>query len=250
MSRLNDIPLSALQYYLTESYQCSYLPNKKARSQVATPEFMINSGTFSKLVQQGFRRSGTYTYRPHCDSCQACVPIRINTTKFSTNRSQRRAWKQHINLQASTRPLHDQPEYYDLYTRYQNARHPGGGMDKDDLNAYQNFLLTSHVESFLVEFRERGTLRMVSLIDVLNDGLSSTYTFYDPNLPNTSFGTYNVLWQIELCRQLKLQYVYLGYWVKESQKMAYKAQYRPAQGLVDNKWITLEKQQPETKPTT
>ena len=247
---LNDIPLSALQYYLTEPYQCSYLPNKEARSQVTTPELMINSATFSKLVHQGFRRSGTYTYRPHCDNCQACVPIRIDASDFSANRSQRRAWKQHLHLQASVRPLYDQAEYYDLYTRYQNARHPGGGMDKDDLNAYQNFLLKSNVESFLVEFRERDTLRMVSLIDVLNDGLSSAYTFYEPNLPNTSFGTYNVLWQIELCRQLKLQYVYLGYWVEESKKMAYKIQYQTAQGFIDGEWVTLEKQSPGTRSAT
>ncbi|MFZ5503383.1 MAG: arginyltransferase [Pseudomonadota bacterium] len=250
MSLLNDIPLSALQYHLTAPYQCSYLPEQKARSQVATPVFMINPTTFAKLVQKGFRRSGTYTYRPHCDNCRACIPIRIDSAKFVANRSQRRAWKQHRDLHTRIRPLHDQPEYYRLYQRYQKARHPNGGMDQDDLAAYQNFLLKSHVESFLVEFREQGVLRMVSLIDVLNDGLSAVYTFYDPDLPHTSFGTYNTLWQLDLCRQLGLKFVYLGYWVQGSQKMAYKIQYQPAQGLIDQRWQTLGKTTPSESPRT
>jgi len=242
MSLLNDIPLSALHFYMTAPYPCSYLPDLQARSQVATPAFLINGPVYSQLVQHGFRRSGTYTYRPLCDDCRACVPLRVLAKQFTANRSQRRAWAQHAHLKTSLQPLQDNPEYYDLYQRYQRTRHPGGGMDNDDRESYQNFLLQSHVDSLLVEFREGGVLRMVSVIDLLSDGLSSVYTFYEPDLPRARFGIYNVLWQIELCRKLDLDFVYLGYWIEHSRKMAYKTGYQPAQGLIDGVWQPLGKE--------
>jgi leucyl-tRNA---protein transferase len=249
MSQLNDIPLSALHFYLTAPYPCSYLPDLLARSQVATPALLINTRVYSELVQHGFRRSGTYTYRPYCDHCRACVPLRILAKYFKPNRSQRRAWKQHAHLDATLHPLQDNAEYYELYRRYQRARHKDGGMDNDDRESYQNFLLQSHVDSLLVEFREpfdqtrgkRGALRMVSVIDLLKDGLSSVYTFYDPDLPRARLGVYNVLWQIEMCRKLDLDFVYLGYWIANSRKMAYKTEYQPAQGLLDGEWRELRR---------
>ena len=248
MSLLNDIPLSALHFYLTAPYPCSYLRDHQARSQVATPALLIGAQVYSELVQRGFRRSGTYTYRPQCDHCQACVPLRISAQQFAANRSQKRAWRQHAQLEASLHPLLDKPEYYELYQRYQRARHKDGGMDNDDRESYQNFLLQSHVDSMLVEFREprdpsragSGVLRMVSVIDLLSDGLSSVYTFYEPELPRARLGVYNVLWQIELCRKLGLDFVYLGYWIKNSRKMAYKTQYQPAQGLLDGVWRAFD----------
>jgi leucyl-tRNA---protein transferase len=268
MSLLNDIPLSALHFYMTAPYPCSYLPAVQARSQVATPAFLINAPVYSELVQHGFRRSGTYTYRPLCDDCQACVPLRVLAKQFTANRSQRRAWAQHGHLEASLHHLQDGPEYYDLYQRYQRSRHPDGGMDNDDRESYQSFLLQSHVDSLLVEFREpfdpadettshstkpasgqvagyqdrQGVLRMVSVIDLLGDGLSSVYTFYEPDLPRARLGIYNVLWQIELCRKLGLDFVYLGYWIEQSRKMAYKTVYQPAQGLIDGAWQAISKE--------
>lgn len=241
MSLLNDIPLSALHFYLTAHYPCSYLPGLQARSQVATPALLINAPVYSELVHHGFRRSGTYTYRPHCEDCHACVPLRVPAKQFAANRSQQRAWKQHAHLETTLHPLQDNAEHYSLYQRYQRARHPEGGMDNDDRESYQNFLLQSHVDSLLVEFREQGVLRMVSLIDLLSDGLSSVYTFYEPDIPRARFGVYNVLWQIELCRKLDLDFVYLGYWIAHSRKMSYKTQYQPSQGLIDGVWQPLVK---------
>ncbi|KAF0205123.1 MAG: arginine-tRNA-protein [Gallionellaceae bacterium] len=240
MSLLHDIPLSAIQFYLTAPYPCSYLADREARSQVATPSFLITPQVYTELVQHGFRRSGTFTYRPHCDNCRECVPVRIDIAGFSANRSQRRSWKQHRGLDATLHTLEDQAEYFALYQRYQNARHRDGGMDNDDQEQYRNFLLQSHVDSMLVEFREKGVLRMVSVVDVLADGLSSVYTFYDPDIAGSSFGTFNVLWQIELCRKLQLPYLYLGFWIKQSQKMAYKANFRPLQGLLHGAWQSLD----------
>ena len=249
MSLLNDIPISSLHFYMTAPYPCSYLPGLQARSQVATPAFLINTPVYSELVRHGFRRSGTYTYRPRCQDCHACVPLRVLATQFTANRSQQRAWKQHAHLETTLHPLQDNAEHYDLYQRYQRVRHPDGGMDNDNRESYQNFLLQSYVDSVLVEFREpfdhaqnrQGALRMVSLIDVLSDGLSSVYTFYEPDMPRARFGVYNVLWQIELCRRLDLGYVYLGYWIEHSRKMSYKTQYQPAQGLIDGTWQALGK---------
>ena len=238
MTFLRDIPLTALQFYLTAPYQCSYLPAQEARSQVATPGFLISSDVYSELIRQGFRRSGTFTYRPRCDGCIACVPVRVEVQAFDRSRSQRRVWKKY-NPDISVHPLEDKAEYFELYQRYQNARHPDGGMSRDSHDQYQKFLLQSHVDSMLVEFREHGILRMVSIIDALDDGLSSVYTFFEPDLKQASLGTYNVLWQIELCRQLQVPYLYLGYWIKESRKMAYKANYQPLQGLIQGTWQSI-----------
>jgi len=243
MSLLHDIPLSALQFYLTAPYPCSYLADREARSQVATPSFLITPKVYSELVQHGFRRSGTFTYRPRCDNCRECVPVRIALADFTPNRSQRRSWKQHRALDVSLHTLEDRDGYFALYQRYQNTRHRDGGMDNDDQEQYRSFLLQSHVDSMLVEFRENGVLRMVSVIDVLEDGLSSVYTFYDPDVPHSSFGTFNVLWQIELCRKLQLPYLYLGFWIEQSQKMAYKANFQPLHGLLHGTWQPLA---PET----
>jgi arginine-tRNA-protein transferase len=165
--------------------------------------------------------------------------MRVKACEFTANRSQRRAWKRHDNLLATLHILQDKPEYYQLYLRYQKARHPNGGMDNDDYEAYQSYLLKSQVSTLLVEFREEGVLRMISVIDMLGDGLSSVYTFFDPDLPNARFGVYNILWQIELCRKLDLPYVYLGYWIENSRKMSYKSSYQPAEGLRGNLWLPI-----------
>jgi arginine-tRNA-protein transferase len=237
---LRDIPLSALQFYLTSPYPCSYLDDREARSQVATPAFFITPPVYTQLVQHGFRRSGTFTYRPRCDNCRECTPVRVEIEKFKSNRSQRRSWKQHFNLDITLHTLEDREEYFQLYLRYQSTRHRDGGMDSDDPEQYRSFLLESQVDSMLVEFREAGILRMVSIIDVLADGLSSVYTFYEPGIAGSSFGTFNVLWQIELCRKLQLPFLYLGYWIKQSPKMAYKTNFQPMQGLINGTWQSIE----------
>jgi arginine-tRNA-protein transferase len=250
MSRLNDseLPFSLLQFYSTAPYTCSYLPDEKARSQVATPTHLINAEVYGELVRAGFRRSGVFTYRPHCDDCRACVPVRLPIARFKPNRSQRRSMNMHgeLNkLQARELPLGFFNEHYELYLRYQSARHAGGGMDQDSHEQYSHFLLQSRVDTRLVEFTENGVLRMISIIDVLNDGLSSVYTFYDPDVPGASYGTYNVLWQIAQCAANKLPYLYLGYWIRDSRKMAYKSNFQPIEGLFDGQWRALENTAPE-----
>ncbi len=241
MSLPDDKPLQKLQFYVTTAYSCGYLPNKLAQSLIASPQHLIDANIYSGLIQQGFRRSGKFAYRPHCEHCQECIPVRVVVNDFSPNRSQKRAHKQHQDLDVFILPVEYSEEHYALYAGYQQARHsnetPDESGNQDDAEQYRNFLCQTNVESVMVEFRENNELKMVSVIDIVHDGISAVYTFYDTSNSKASYGTYNILWQIEWTKSLDLPYLYLGYWIKDSQKMTYKQNYKPLEKLLDGEWL-------------
>ncbi len=245
MTQLKELPLTTLQFYATAPYPCSYLPGKIARSQVATPSHLIHADLYGELVNAGFRRSGLYTYRPYCDECRACIATRIPVAQFQGNRSQRRSWKKHQGLEIRVLNLGYQEEHYELYQQYQITRHADDDMDRDDQDQYMQFLLQSRVNSRIVEFRDGpqdtlpGKLRMVSMIDILEQGISSVYTFFDTTNPSASYGTYSILWQIRQALELELPYLYLGYYIENSEKMSYKAKFQPIEGLIDDHWQAI-----------
>ena len=244
---MSDKP-QVIQFFATAPYECSYLKGQTARSQVATPGHLIDEQVYAQLLAAGFRRSGLFTYKPHCRQCDACQTLRIPVQEFMPNRSQRRTWsKQAHQLQARVVPPEFQAEHFALYQRYLAARHSGAGMDQESAQDYQSFLLSSHVDTQLVEFHQwdeeaqTDVLRMVSVIDVQADSLSAVYTFYDPQQPSAAYGSYGVLWLIDLARRAGLRYVYLGYWISQSQKMAYKASFLPHEILVQGGWTKVLK---------
>lgn len=243
MSLPSDKPLQKLQFYVTTAYSCGYLPDKLAQSLIAAPQQLVTADIYNGLIQQGFRRSGKFVYRPHCENCQACIPVRVILDSFSPNRSQKRAFNQHQNLTTTILPVGFHEEHFKLYETYQKTRHFDESKEVDsnesgnNVEQYQSFLCQSNVETILVEFRDHEQLRMVSVIDVVHDGISAVYTFYDTSDPKASYGTYNVMWQAAWAKELNLPYLYLGYWIKESRKMAYKQNYKPLEKLIDGIWL-------------
>jgi len=242
MTLPNDAPLQKLQFYVTTGYSCGYLPNKLAQSLIASPQHLIDAHIYSGLIQQGFRRSGKFAYRPHCETCRECVPVRIMLAEFTPSRSQKRATRQHQNLTTTILPIGFHDDHYKLYAAYQTARHANTESvkeektEQDETDQYKNFLCQTNVESVMVEFRENGQLKMVSVIDIVLDGISAVYTFYETSDLSSSFGTYNILWQIEWAKTLNFPYLYLGYWIRDSKKMAYKQNYKPLEMLIDGEW--------------
>lgn len=232
-----------LQFYVTAPYPCSYLPKHLAQSLIAAPHQYIDAPTYDGLIEQGFRRSGKFSYRPHCEGCNACIPVRIPVNRFEATRSQRRALRDFGHLATYILPLSFSEEHFALYQAYQIARHDGQAESTNNQDAkdqYRNFLAQSNVESIMVEFRDGDALKMVSVIDVVRNGISAVYTFYDTTDEKASYGTYNICWQVQWAKALGLEFLYLGYWIKDSSKMAYKQKFMPQEALIDGEWIPFK----------
>ena len=233
----NDI--AQLHFYQTAGHPCSYLPGQEARTVFLDPSVPLSKGIYSALVTAGFRRSGGHLYRPACEACQACLSARIKVRQFQQNKRFKRVWRRNQDLRSQELKHLDSPEFYSLYCRYINARHVDGDMHPPSLEQYQSFIETKTETTHFYAFYAQQSLVALSVLDELDHGLSAMYTFFDPEQQSRSLGTYVILWQVEKARRLNLPYVYLGYWIKECDKMRYKTDYRPLELLIERDWVLL-----------
>lgn len=231
--------LNTLRVYLSSLHPCPYLDEQQAASLIIDPEAEIDTGCLTELTRSGFRRSGDLVYRPHCPQCRACLSIRVPITTFRPNRSQRRITRRNQDISVVTRAAEFRQEHFELYRRYQHARHPGSEMCDPDPQKYFEFVVGTGVQTSFFEFRLDEQLVAVAISDELDDAVSAVYTFFDPDLSQRSLGTYAILWQIGYCQRSHRDWLYLGYWIEDSVKMRYKSGFRPAQIFQQGRWRTL-----------
>lgn len=231
--------LSTLKLFATQPHPCSYIDGEQATTVFVDPEAAIDINLYSQLSLLGFRRSGGHLYRPQCSNCQACMSCRIPVEMFHPNRSQRRCWQKNQDIEITTAKRIDTLEHYALYSRYIEYRHQDGDMYPPSEEQYKAFLTSEWGSTRYLEFRKDGELIGVSVCDHLDDGLSAVYTFYDARLHERSLGKFAILAQIQKAKQLGLSYVYLGYWIKQCDKMNYKTDYRPLELLINRRWLRL-----------
>lgn len=231
--------LSTLKLFATQPHPCSYIDGEQATTVFVDPEAKIDVTLYSQLSLLGFRRSGGHLYRPQCSNCQACMSCRIPVSLFKADRSQRRCWQKNQDIQISHTERIDTLEHYNLYSRYIESRHQDGDMYPPSEEQYKAFLTSEWGSTRYLEFRLEGELIGVSVCDHLEDGLSAVYTFYNADLSERSLGKFAILAQIYRAQEMGLSYVYLGYWIKQCEKMNYKTDYRPLELLVNRRWLRL-----------
>lgn len=231
--------LARLKFYATQPHPCSYLPEEQATTLFLDPSQPMDARVYAELSEVGFRRSGDHLYRPHCQNCSGCIPARIPSHGFEPNRQQRRILKRNADLDViATKPRFTE-EYYALYSRYISERHADGDMYPPSRDQFSTFLVRELPFCRFYEFRLAGRLVAIAVTDVLPNGLSAVYTFYDPDEEKRSLGRFAILWQIGETKRLGLNAVYLGYWIKNCRKMNYKTEYRPIELHVNQRWVAL-----------
>ena len=231
--------LARLKFYATQPHACSYLPNEQATTLFLDPSQPMNGQIYAELSELGFRRSGDHLYRPHCQLCKACVPARIPVARFRPSRKQNRVLKRNLDIKVSRCDPGFTEERYQLYARYISERHADGDMFPPSRGQFSTFLVSNLPYAFFYEMRVEDRLIGIAATDVLPNGMSAVYTFYDPSEEKRSLGVFGILWQIAESRRLGLDAVYLGYWIKGCRKMSYKTEYRPIELFVNQRWVAL-----------
>ncbi|TCT02404.1 arginyltransferase [Aquabacter spiritensis] len=248
------------QFYLTAPSPCPYLPGREERKVFTHLVGERATSLNDVLTQGGFRRSQSIAYRPACEGCRACVSVRICADDFRENRSFRRVLQANEDLIGTLRQPGPTSEQYALFRAYVAARHGSGGMADMSVLDYAMMVEDTHVQTRLIEYRRRGPdsringkgtgdLFAVALTDILADGLSMVYSFYNPNIPSRSLGTFLILDHIARARQMGLPYVYLGYWVHGSRKMDYKRRFLPQERLSPHGWERFDTGSPQAETT-
>ncbi|QLF91808.1 arginyltransferase [Pseudomonas sp. ABC1] len=231
--------LARLKFYATQPHDCSYLPEQQATTLFLDPSQPMDEEVYAQLSEVGFRRSGDHLYRPHCQACSACVPARLPVAAHVFNRQQKRILKRNADLEVTRSRPACTDEIYALYARYIEQRHADGDMYPPSREQFMSFLVRDLPFSHFYEFRQAGQLLAVAVTDVLPNGLSAVYTFYEPEQAHRSLGRYAILWQLEEVARLELDALYLGYWIRGCRKMNYKTEYRPIELLVNQRWVRL-----------
>ena len=228
-----------LKVYTTYPHSCSYLEDQEATTLFVDPRQRVDKHLYSNLSLLGFRRSGNHIYRPHCTYCDACIPARIPVEQFAPKRGQRRTWTRNRDLMVQRTDHILDDAAFNLYRRYIELRHADGDMYPPDREQYESFLNNAWDCTHYYRFYDKGTLIALAVVDELVDGLSAIYTFFEPDAHKRSLGVYAILWQIEAARDMGLDYLYLGYWIRDCQKMSYKSDYRPLELYIKSRWTTL-----------
>lgn len=232
--------LKTLVFFATPPHDCSYLDDRDATTMFVDPRARVDKKLYSQLTVLGFRRSGSHYYRPHCEQCNACIPVRLNVHQFQPDRAQRRVARRNQDLTFNLVPARFSEPYYRLYARYIDQRHYDGDMYPPSREQFASFLVEGATESYFLEMYDGQRLIGLAVVDALDDGLSAIYTIFEPEEDGRSLGTMAVLWQIEEARRRQLSYLYLGYWIRECRKMNYKTRFQPIEALLDGHWQTLE----------
>lgn len=232
--------MTKIPLLITTPHPCSYLDGRQAQSAFVAPSVDINTAVYSQLLAQGFRRSGDEVYRPHCAQCSQCVPVRLPVAQFKPNRRQKRCLQKNRHTAAIIKPAAFEQAHYELYLRYQYQRHAEGNMAHTRPDEYMNFLGSSWCHCQFVEFFIADELAAVAIVDQLDNALSAVYTFFEPKFSSYSPGVYAVLWQIQQAQQRGLEWLYLGFWIGDCDKMNYKTQYQPLQRLIERQWLFLK----------
>ena len=227
----------SIDLYASAATDCNYLPGQQSTSLFVDPDLPKNKSIHSSLSRQGFRRSGEFIYRPGCEKCNACIATRVPVHEFQASRGQRRTWKQNQDLTVKILPAEFNPEHFELYQRYLSTRHAKGGMDDPTPESYIQFLSSSWSKTYFIEFRLEEKLVMIAVVDQLNNALSAVYTFFDPDLSQRSLGRFAILYEIEYARKNELEWLYLGYWIENCQKMKYKHEYQPQEHFKNGQWL-------------
>jgi len=229
-----------LNFFISAEQDCSYLPGLRSVSVFADPNAPLNTAIYSILIDHGFRRSADHVYRPHCPACQECKSTRVAVQAFKATKSQKRSWKRNLDIEVTEVKAEFKSEHFELYKRYMHARHEDGAMDHDDPERYFEFLGSSWCDTRFIEFRLNQKLIAVAVTDILTNGLSALYTFFDPEYHQRSLGTFAILWQINRAKDLQKSWLYLGYWIKDCDKMRYKNQFKPMEIWENDLWILNE----------
>jgi len=232
--------LKTLVFFATPAHDCSYLPDREATTMFVDPRAKVDKRLYSQLTALGFRRSGSHYYRPHCEHCNACVPVRLRVEDFKPDRSQRRVLKKNDDLNCRMVRASFTERYYDLYAHYIEERHADGDMYPPSREQFTSFLVEGATDSWFIEILDGENLVGLAAVDKLDEGLSAIYTVFDPAYEHRSLGTFAVLWQIQEARRQRLPYLYLGYWIADCRKMNYKTRFRPIEALRGGHWQTMK----------